>query len=226
LGRFDEAISPEIRRRVLEDYAAMLQRHLYVRGTERCILSKNPCFSSWIESLNEQFPDARFVGLLRPAEQTVPSQLSSIRDEIRLFGDCVQDPELVEHFVDLLAFYYGHVVESLTGLPQSRARLVQYQDLTGRPAATTANSLEQLGYEVSAPFRTQLADAERDARQYRSLHAYDLSDFGLTEAQIRDRFCGSALASSDKLGDPLSGPKTCDSTLIGACHDRSTASAK
>jgi omega-hydroxy-beta-dihydromenaquinone-9 sulfotransferase len=224
LGRFDEAISPDVRRRVMKHYASLLQRHLYVRGTQRCILSKNPCFSSWIESLNEQFPEARFIGLLRPAEETVPSQLSSIRDEIRVFGDRVQDPELVGRFTDLLAYYYEHVIESLDALPKSRAVLVRYQDLIALPAETTADSLAQLGYGVSSGFRTQLHAAERDVRQYRSRHRYALSEFGLSEAQIRDRFRAWAVDSGDTSADPSSGPEICDSIFTGTCHDRSTAS--
>jgi omega-hydroxy-beta-dihydromenaquinone-9 sulfotransferase len=224
LGRFDEAISPDVRRRVMKHYASLLQRHLYVRGTQRCILSKNPCFSSWIESLNEQFPEARFVGLLRPAEETVPSQLSSIGDEIRVFGDRVQDPKLVGRFMDLLAYYYEHVIESLEAWPKSRAILVRYQDLIALPAETAADSLAQLGYDVSSGFRTQLHAAERDVRQYRSRHRYALSEFGLSEAQIRDRFRAWAVDSGDTSADPSSGPEIRDSIFTGACHDRSTAS--
>ena len=61
---FDEALSPEHKRRIMKFYKSMLQRHMYATG-KKYFVAKNPAFSPKIETLLEFFPDARIIYLAR-----------------------------------------------------------------------------------------------------------------------------------------------------------------
>lgn len=187
LARFDEAIPKATRQRILHAYRALLQRHLYVRGRDRRLVSKNPCFTSWIETLAAEFPDARFVGLCRNPQETVPSQLSAIARGVRFFGHHPQDPQLVQRFVETFGFYYRHLARCQSLRPQSQFRLVDFPDLKDNADEVVVATLEQLGYEVQAEFRNRLTSTGRAAREYRSGHAYTPSQFGLSQREIREQ---------------------------------------
>jgi hypothetical protein len=220
LGQFDQAYPAETRKRLLAYYRGMLQRHLYARAPHHRLLSKNASFSSWIGSLNDEFPDARFIGLLRRPEQTVASQLSAIRDGLRAFGNDVRDPELVGKFVELMAFYYAHVARTLSALPAARACLVRYDDLRDEPDEVVLDACRQLGYGVSADCRQELRAAAAAAREYRSRHHYSLSEFRLTDAEFQQRFAGQAM---DLLREPLKSGPVPATASTGKRHDNATA---
>jgi len=187
LGRFDQVIDASQRRRVLARYRTLIQRHLYVRGSEKTYLAKNPGFSGWIRSLTEEFSDARFIGLIREPEKTLPSQLNSVRDAMATFGYDVREPEYVGRFVDLFAWYYTHVIECLTDLPTEQSRLLEYSELVGEPAATVPRVLRQLGYQVTNEYAEALRLAVDEARQFRSGNRYTLAEFGLSAAELHAR---------------------------------------
>ncbi len=188
LSRFDGDITPETRRHVLHVYKGLVQRHLYARGTDKIFLSKNPCFTSWIESLSDEFPDARFIGLFRAPEETIPSQLSSIREGVRAFGHDPHDAKLVEEFLRTFEFYYEHLWQCAGRISQERFCLTPYADLKNSPGREVELGLRQLGFEVTEAFSRQLSLLNASARQYRSGHRYSLAEFGLTDCDISRRF--------------------------------------
>ena len=185
LGQFDERFSGSQRDRVLHVYRRLIQRHVYVRGPEKHYLSKNPSFTGWIHSLHREFPDARFVGLTRTPEETIPSQLSSIGPAMAWFGHDVKQPETVQRFVDLFESYYRRVLVDMPQLPRQQVRLLRYNDLKRAPCEEVVTALKHLGYSVSDDFYDRLSLAASAAAQYRSGHRYSLAEFGLTDHQIR-----------------------------------------
>ena len=191
LGQFDERFSDSQRARVLHAYRRLVQRHLYVRGPEKHYLSKNPSFTGWIHSLHREFSDARFVGLTRTPEETIPSQLSSIGPAMAWFGHDVKQPETVQRFVDLFESYYRRVLVDMPQLPREQVRLLRYNDLKRAPCEEVVSALDHLGYSVSDDFFDRLSLAASAAAKYRSGHRYSLDEFGLTDQQIRQAI-GSA----------------------------------
>jgi hypothetical protein len=67
------------RRRLLGFYKECVKRQLYLNGSEKIHLSKNPTFSGRVESLVETFPDARIVVLMRNPYETIPSLLKLMK---------------------------------------------------------------------------------------------------------------------------------------------------
>ena len=200
LGHFDEQICADQRRRLLRKYRGVLQRHLYFYGRGRRLLSKNPSFSSWVRSLAAEFPDARFVAPIRCPHECVPSQLSSIRKSLQMFGYDIFEPKLRDNFINLMRFYYENVTQHVPALGADtnggRGLLVDYKRLCGQPAETLNSILSELGYDVTASTAAAMEAGTRQARQFRSRHKYTLEEFGLCVEDLNREF-GEFIDSDD-----------------------------
>ena len=196
LGHFDEQIDIGRRKQLMENYRGILQRHLYFYGGGRRLLSKNPSFSSWVQSLAEEFPDGRFVAPIRTPLECVPSQLSSVRESLQTFGHDILETKLRDNFINLMRFYYKNVTDQLPALganPQAdedneRGLLVSYRQLCRQPAETLDTILSTLGYSLTTSTTTAKESGQRRARSFRSRHKYTIEEFGLTAEDIKKDF--------------------------------------
>jgi hypothetical protein len=187
LARFDELRARE-RKPILEFYRAALQRHLYVAGPEKQLLSKNPSFTPFLKSLMDSFPDGRFLCCVRDPLKVVPSQLSSIREGARLFGYEVSEPEVRDRFLAMLAFYAQHAQECLDTLPEDRCAFVPLEAMRRDVEGFALGVYERFGWEVESGFRGRLQEEARKGKGHRSRHTYSLGEFGLTEMEVSLRF--------------------------------------
>ena len=186
-ARGDTDLKPEERQELMFYYRACLQKHLLVRGRDRTMLVKNPTFSGMVSSLRDQFPEARFLCCLRDPVETVPSQLSSLQDGLRLFRRNLSEDRLQQRLIELLAFYYDHLLEQLPphtpevfwlSLPDARADL----------AGTLAQAYHQLGYPLRPGFIATLKQQVTACRSYQSGHGYALVQYGLTRSTLQNEF--------------------------------------
>jgi len=178
-------------RRLLKAYRGILQRHLAFRGQDLRFLSKNPSFTNWVSALSEEFPDACFVGLHRDLEQVIPSQLSSIRAGLALFGNSAHDPWLGQQFVGLLKQYQAKLCSDAVGLGHGML-LLDYRMISESPrealvAIHRRFDLPDRDYEDS----TRLNQLLMASRAYTSKHRYSLEEFGLQKSDL----AGGALES-------------------------------
>lgn len=189
LSRFDE-LPREEREPIVSFYRACLQRHLYVVGDDRTLLSKNPSFTSFLRSLLETFPDARVVCCVRDPARAVPSQLSSLRPGARVFGWDPGEPPHRKRFLDLLAYYARHALSVLDELPPERKAFVRQEKLKEDARGTVLRVYERFGWTPGADFQRRLRRAHERGRRHRSRHRYSLEEFGLSEDGVRRRFPG------------------------------------
>lgn len=189
LGTFDRDMSERSRRRILAFYRANLQRHLYVHGPGKRMLSKNASFGGWAGSLSQAFPDARFLCCLRDPMETLPSQLSSVADAVSLF-DCNRggNARLRERFIDVHAFHFHNLLQVLTPLPSERCVFLPMDRLVTTLEESMHNAYHTLDLPLSEDFRRALHNAAASNRNYRSRHRYDLTSTGLDEHGLRRRF--------------------------------------
>lgn len=180
--------SAEERERLMRAYRRFVQRHLYFHGQHKLLLSKNPSFTPWIETLAETFPDARFIGCLRNPDASVPSQINSILIGAKLFDGRDTTAYWREGFLDMLAYYYRHLIEALESMPAQRQALSIMETLAVSPAATVVDFYQRFGWQVSASFRQQLVEQDRKAKGYRSGHHYSLGDLGVDAETLQRRF--------------------------------------
>ncbi|WP_436715147.1 sulfotransferase [Roseiconus lacunae] len=188
LAFFDQRLESEQQQRLLSRYRGLVQRHLFYRGHHYRYLSKNPSFTSWLIPLSETFPDACFIGLRRQPEQCVPSQLSSLRDGMKLLGNDVTSPTIISRFVDLLAHYWFVLECAPQVLPPTRLMCIEYDELVSDSFAVIEKAVTRFGLPLSEDGRREVRQACGQQRHYRSRHVYSLEEFGLDRIPLRAAF--------------------------------------
>lgn len=202
LVRFDTATPREDRRRIMSFYRRCVQRHLYVHGPDKHFLSKNPAFTSRIDALDAYFPDAKVAYCVRDPLRVIPSLLSYMY----YTWDCLDnDPRgyfFRDRVLEMAEHWYWHSMERLAYWPESRCAIVRYDDLTTDPCAAVTDLYDRLGLRISPAFAEYLQGEQAGSRTYKSEHAYSLSQYGLTQEDILERF-GDLVAYCDSGPDSL-----------------------
>jgi uncharacterized membrane protein YdjX (TVP38/TMEM64 family) len=188
LAFFDSRLPEKRRREIMTFYRGMLQRHLYCVGTQKTILSKNVSFTPMLESLNETFPDARFVACIRAPEETVPSQISSMAQSWHAFGNPSDTPDFAERWVELIEHYCMHLDHVMEHDEKNRIECVAMQELKENLDTAVHRLYTTFGFQLNSEFAEVLSQEEEAARQYQSRHCYQPEDFKLDKAEIPQRF--------------------------------------
>jgi hypothetical protein len=162
------------RRRILGFYEDMLKRLLYCRPGERIHCSKSPQFTLKMRGLLEQFPDARFIVMLRHPYETIPSLLDLMSQYWRAMG---APEELVRASAELLGeiqiAQYRYAVEVVDQLPESQSIIVEFRDLLADPKRVVERIYDRFGMEMSEAFDRFLDDEREAARAFKSQHEYE-----------------------------------------------------
>jgi hypothetical protein len=187
LSRFDHSLSARDKRRILSFYALCLQKHLYVYGAHKRLLSKNSSFSSWTGALREAFPDCQIVCCLRDPAAAVPSLLNSVQDGLRIF-DIERGALLYARMTDMMRHYYQHLLTQLPSMPAERHAFMELAELHRDLRGMVAQVYQRLELPLSPAFETRLQRAAHRARAHRSPCAYNLQQFGLDRDVIHARF--------------------------------------
>jgi hypothetical protein len=180
---FDEALSPEHKRRIMTFYKSMLQRHMYATG-KKYFVAKNPAFSSKIETLVEFFPDARIIYLVRNPLDMLPSTISWINYARRQSTDPEETWLYLDEIVDMTQHWYRHPLQYLDTHPSPRHLIMKYDDLIQRPEAVLRAFYEQFGYPDKPGLDVIVDDAVKETLTFRSDHAYSYEEMGFTREQI------------------------------------------
>jgi hypothetical protein len=189
MGFFDQAMSSEEKQRLMQYYRACLQKHVYVFGRDKTLLSKNASFASLVQSLAEEFPDARFVYCLRDPKETLPSQLSSVRDAMIACGNDPDNGFFREQMVELLAFYYRNLLQAMSQAKAgTRHSMLKMHALRGDLEAVIKTVYQHLGLTISPVFESALKREAEHSSHFRSKHSYSARQFGYDEKTIMQRF--------------------------------------
>lgn len=182
LGQLDR--QPAGRREpLLRYYRACLQKHLYVEGAGRCLLSKNAAFASWIPDLRQTFPGARFLVCVREPVAALSSQLSSIADGFAALGGDPRDPELVKRFEATFAHAYA-LLEKLTAEAPPDCAVVDQGALKDHPDRALRRALEHLGEPLTPALEAALERAHVASANHRSEHRHAPASYGLSKGTI------------------------------------------
>lgn len=186
---FDEETAPEDKRRIMAYYRACVQRHLYVHGADKRLLSKNPSFSAKVVSLVETFPDAQIACCVRTPYEAVPS-LASLMWFVwgQAPGVSPTTPEMARTLLDSVDHFYRHPMLRLESLPEKRQAFIHYEDLTQNPKDTVCALYRRFGMAMSPEFSTVLDARQEASRKYRSSHTYSVEHYGLTNQDILKHF--------------------------------------
>ena len=188
LIHFDEQMPAEDRRRMMAFHKRCVQRHLYVHGPEKRLLSKNPTFSAKVDSVNETYPDAKVICCVRTPYSAVPSLASLLTFLISQFNDARVMDSLHDVILETAGHLYRHPMERLPHWPEARHAFVIYDGLTGAPKACVEGLYRRLGFTLSPGYIETLAAEQKRARAYKSTHTYSLEEYGLTQEDIVENF--------------------------------------
>jgi hypothetical protein len=183
---------PEAKRRRTNDfYRECVRRQLYLNGSEKTHLAKNPLWAGRVASLVEAFPDAKFVVNIRDPRDTIPSLLKLVRSGWSQLGwEEARQQRCLRILADQSWHAYRHPLETLEANPGTRGAVVDYRDLTSDPAATIERVYQDLGLPMSDEFREILAGEGKRERRHQTRHSYSLEEFGLEGDVIRERLAG------------------------------------
>jgi hypothetical protein len=179
---------PRERRRMLRFYHECVRRQLLLNGPEKIHLSKNPTFSGRIESLIEEFPDARFVIPFRHPYETIPSllKLLQLAWRMRKWSDAEMQRSL-RVLAEQSFHTYTYPLEVLERHPETPRAIVDYRALVAEPRRTVEAIYAQLGLSMTPSYAAALAVEEEKARRHETSHAYGLGEFGLRADEIHAR---------------------------------------
>jgi omega-hydroxy-beta-dihydromenaquinone-9 sulfotransferase len=180
---FDEALSPERKRRIMKFYKSMLQRHMYATG-KKYFVAKNPAFSPKIETLLELFPDARLIYLARNPLDMLPSTVSWINYARRVFTDPKEKYLYLDEIVDLTQHWYRYPLRYLDSHPSPRHLILNYDDLIQRPEAVIRSFYEQFGYPDKPGLDDIVDQSVKETLSFNSDHVYSYEEMGFTREQI------------------------------------------
>jgi hypothetical protein len=184
---FDEALSPESRRRIMKFYKSMLQRHMYATG-KKYFVAKNPAFSPKIATLLEFFPDARIIYLARNPLDMLPSTVSWINYARRQFTKPKEKYLYLDEIVDLTQHWYRYPLKYLDAHPSPRHLILNYDDLIQRPEYVIRSFYEQFGYPDKPGLDRIVDEAVKETMTFRSDHFYSYEEMGFTHRQILETY--------------------------------------
>ena len=182
---YDDQIPEDQKKNDMAYYREVLKRHVYANGGKRYI-SKSPTFSAKVRTLHQQFPDAKFINLVRSPRNVIPSSVSMYSNHWRTYGDPEEEyPKPASKVImEQARHWYIYPHRYLKNLPENQYMLVQYDDLTADPEGTITQIYHQLEIEMTPEYREILhAESER-SKNYKSSHSYSLGKMGLSDNQI------------------------------------------
>jgi hypothetical protein len=177
------------------DYLSAYQHHhrvlqvLQSGGVRGRWTLKSPQHAIALEALTTVYPDAQLVLLHRDPVMLCGSVCSLIRTLSATFTDADHRAEIGRRWVDVLTQCVDRVAAFRDAHPDHPIIDVHYTDLIADPVATVANIYSAAGWslddQATAAMRRHLADNPKG--KY-GAHRYDLAEFGVDEAAIRERF--------------------------------------
>lgn len=185
---FDRMLPDRERRRIMNFYEGIVKRHLHVYGPQKRFLAKNPAFSTKLESLRKNFPDACVILLLRSPLETIPSSLSLLSFYGAPFYRA-KDPSNVRDLgLRMMEAFYHEPLRSLERWPVEQRAVILYDDLVADPEKVVKDLYLRMGWTLTKEFETRLLKEKERAKTYRSGHAYSLAKFGLSREEIVSTF--------------------------------------
>jgi hypothetical protein len=183
---FPDALPSEERRKLMRYYRSCLLRHLYANGPAKTLLSKATQSSGTVYSLLEEFPDAKFITIVRHPYQSVASHVSLFVPVWKAHSpEIAKDGPVAREYARLAVEWYKHLHEFRGRVPASQFYSVDYRDLVQNPRKAVEKVYEYFGWQMDPAFHSRLEAATQRQREFKSKHEYSLEEFGLSKEWIQ-----------------------------------------
>jgi hypothetical protein len=178
---FPDALRPKQRQRLMRYYRTCVQRQLYAHGPKKVLLAKATQSCGAVESLQAEFPDARFVTLTRHPGQSVASHVSLFHSVWRIHSPEIRkDSPTSASFARLGIRWIQHLRAFRGKVDPQQYWCIDYRDLVSDPKDAVEKLYHHFGWKLSDSFQARLTEANRQQLHYRSEHHYSLEEFGLS----------------------------------------------
>jgi hypothetical protein len=188
---FADDLPPRQRRRLMRYYRSCLQRHLYLNGPDKILLSKATQLSGSIESIRAEFPDARIINILRNPVESIPSHISVFYTVWNWVDPTIKKTgrESLE-YAELAAAWFLHLEKNdITARSESYLRIF-YTDLVRRPETVCRSIYCHFDIPLTPRTERQIQVEARRALDYKSSHRYTLKEYGLTKTWVMKELGG------------------------------------
>jgi hypothetical protein len=183
---FQDALPPAKRRKLMAYYRSCLQRQLHLNGPDKTMLSKATQSSGAVEALLEEFPDARFITIIRHPYQSVASHVSVFYPVWHAHSPELPKNSAVSKAYALLAVrWFQHLFEFRNKVKPEQYYCIDFRELTRDPLAVLEKVYAHFGWTLSDACRSKLAAAVGQERHFRSKHEYTLEEYGLSKEWIQ-----------------------------------------
>ncbi len=179
--------------RWLRHMLQLLQWQKRQRGEPvRPFVLKTPAHLGYLDTLLAEFPDAHLVHVHRDPVDVIPSGASLNTTLWRTHGDDVDPHEVGRQWIERMGWSCDRAMAARDRLPADQATDVAFTDAVADPIAAASRVLAAVDLDVGDESRAAMARwiAQDHKRESLPVHRYSAGDFGLTDAQIRDRFAG------------------------------------
>jgi len=184
---YDDQIPLEVRENDMHYYHEVLKKHIFSHNQKRYI-SKNPSYSPKVKSLHKEFPDAKFINLVRNPLQVIPSSISLFSNHLHTYGEPETDYALQDTVIEHSKHWYLYPHRYLKKLPRDQYIRIRYKDLVADPKGTVERIYKQFGLDISPEYALVLQEEAVKAQKYRSSHRYSLKSMGLNKRRILQEF--------------------------------------
>jgi hypothetical protein len=163
----------------------VIKRHLYNHPGQR-YLSKNPDFSPAVETILEQFPNARFINLVRAPEEMIPSAINLWASNWRAYGSPDEEYPYQEVIKEYARHWYYYPHKILSNLGEDRYQVVRFPDLINDPKAVVLRIYENFGLDINQEILQVLEDQSIVSRK--EYGGYPLEQMGLDKNELKEEF--------------------------------------
>jgi hypothetical protein len=179
----------DVDQRSAYEYHRLVLQVLQSGGVRGRWALKSPHHAIGLDALTAVYPDARLVLLHRDPVELCASVCSLINTLSGTFSDADHRAYIAEHWTAMLEISIARIDAFRAAHPEHAILDVQYDDLVASPVETVAQIYaafdERLSDEAGAAIGAYVA-ANRKGKF--GAHRYDIADFGLDEAELRERF--------------------------------------
>ena len=183
------------------EYHRRFLQHLQVRRNAPRWVLKAPTHMFALPNLLAVYPDALFVQTHRAPLDAMASVSSLITILRRVFSDAVDPLTVCREAIDYWSKTLDKFLQERDRLGEHRICDVNYVEIRRDPLAVVRSIYAHFGWPLSQTVeqRMRRALASQPEERYK-LHRYDLSQFGVEEAESAARFA----AYCDRFGLPVS----------------------
>ncbi len=171
------------------EYHRRFLQHLQVRRNARRWVLKAPTHMFALPSLLAVYPDALFVQTHRAPLDAMASVSSLITILRRVFSDAVDRLTVCREAIDYWSKTLDRFLQERSRLAEHRICDVNYVEIHRDPLVVVRRIYGHFGWSLSQKVEQRMRRAlSSQPEERRRLHRYDLSQFGVKEAESAARF--------------------------------------